>query len=32
VRAELMRHIEEDSHVERSYTAYDPQLAQASAS
>jgi len=27
VRSELMQLIEEDSHVERSYTAYDPQLA-----
>lgn len=30
VRSELLRLIEEDSHVERSFTAYDPQLAKAS--
>jgi hypothetical protein len=28
-RSELMRLVDEDSHVERSYTAFDPQLAQA---
>ncbi len=32
VRSELMRLIEEDSHVERSYTAIDPQLAKTSSS
>ncbi|MEX0786810.1 MAG: hypothetical protein WD939_09250 [Dehalococcoidia bacterium] len=32
VRSELLLHIEEDSHIERSYTAYDPHVAQASAS
>lgn len=32
VRSELIQLIEEDSHVERSYTAFDPQLARASAS
>jgi quinol monooxygenase YgiN len=32
VRSELLQVIEEDSHVERSYTAYDPQLAQQPAS
>ncbi len=31
VRSELMQLVEEDSHIERSYTAYDPQLAKASA-
>jgi hypothetical protein len=31
VRSELMRYIDEDSHVEHSYTAYDPQLAGTSA-
>jgi hypothetical protein len=29
VRAEIMQRIEEDSHVERSYTALDPALAKA---
>ncbi len=28
-RSELMLLVEEDSHVERSYTAFDPQLAEA---
>ncbi len=32
VRSELMQLIEEDSHIERSYTAYDPQLAKTVAS
>ncbi len=32
VRAEIMQRIEEDSHVERSYTALDPVLAKASGS
>jgi hypothetical protein len=32
VRSELLLLIEEGSHVERSYTAFDPQLAKASAS
>jgi quinol monooxygenase YgiN len=32
VRSELMQLIEEDSHVERSFTAFDPQLARAAAS
>lgn len=32
VRSELLQLIEEDSHVERSYTAFDPQIAKASAS
>ena len=27
VRSELMQLVEEDFHIERSYTAYDPQLA-----
>lgn len=27
VRAEIMQRIEEDSHIERSYTAFDPALA-----
>ena len=31
-RSELLQLIEEGSHVERSYTAFDPQLASASAS
>ncbi len=30
VRAEIMQRIEEDSHVERSFTAIDPALAKAS--
>ncbi len=30
VRSELMLLVEEDFHIERSYTAYDPQLAKAS--
>ncbi len=30
VRSEIMRLIEDDSHVERSYTALDPNLAKAS--
>ena len=30
VRSELMGLIEEDSHIERSYTAFDPELAQRS--
>ena len=30
VRSEIMQLIEEDSHVERSYTAFDPLLAKAS--
>ena len=30
VRSELMGLIEEDSHIERSYTAFDPQLAEGS--
>lgn len=29
VRAEIMQRIEEDSHIERSYTAFDPLLAKA---
>ena len=29
VRSELMQLIEEESHVERSFTAFDPQLAKA---
>ena len=32
VRAEIMQRIEEDSHIERSYTALDPLLAKASSS
>ncbi len=32
VRSELLQLIEEDSHIERSYTAFDPQLAKGSAS
>ena len=32
VRSELMQLIEEDSHAERSYTAFDPQLAGTSSS
>ena len=32
VRAEIMQRIEEDSHIERSYTALDPALAKASSS
>lgn len=32
LRSELMQLIEEDSHVERSFMAFDPQLAQAAAS
>ncbi len=30
IRSELMQIIQEDSHVERSYTAFDPQLASSS--
>jgi hypothetical protein len=30
VRSELLAMIEEDSHIERSYTAFDPQLAEGS--
>ena len=29
VRAEIMQRIEEESHIERSYTALDPELAKA---
>ena len=32
VRAEIMQRIEQDSHIERSYTAIDPELAKASTS
>ena len=32
VRAEIIQRIEQDSHVERSYTAIDPELARAAAS
>ena len=32
LRSEMMLLIEDDSHVERSYTAYDPQLAKTLAS
>ncbi len=32
VRSEIMQRIEEDSHIERSYTALDPLLAKASSS
>lgn len=32
VRSQLMQLIEEESHVERSFTAFDPQLARAAAS
>ena len=32
VRSEIMQRIEEDSHIERSYTALDPELAKKAAS